>query len=120
VPCHHSLEKLLDDYIAAAGIVGDPNGPLFRSTGRKTGTRQALWPQDAYRMIQRRAAAAGITTRSVRIPSAPPASPPISRTKARSNTRRRSPTTPRRGRQSSLYDRRSDEIALDEVEKIAI
>jgi integrase len=41
VLCHHSLEKLLDDYIAAAGIAGDPNGPLFRSTGRKTGEMQA-------------------------------------------------------------------------------
>ena len=59
VPCHHSLEKILDEYIAAAGIAGDPNGPLFRTTGRKTGQAQALWQQDAYRMIQRRAAARG-------------------------------------------------------------
>jgi site-specific recombinase XerD len=43
VPCHHSLEKLLDEYIAAAGIAGDPNGPLFRTTGRKTGQAQAMW-----------------------------------------------------------------------------
>src|SRR5450631_1917774 len=63
VPCHHSLEKILDDYIEAAGIAGDPNGPLFRSTGRKTGEAQALWQQDVYRMIQRRAAGADITTR---------------------------------------------------------
>ena len=27
--------------------------------GRKTGTQQAMWQQDAYRMIQRRAADAG-------------------------------------------------------------
>ena len=26
-PCHHTLEKLLDEYIAAAGIAGDPDGP---------------------------------------------------------------------------------------------
>ena len=37
VPCHHSLEQYLDEYIAAAGIAGDPDGPLFRTTGRKTG-----------------------------------------------------------------------------------
>jgi site-specific recombinase XerD len=48
VPCHHTLEKLLDDYIAAAGIAGEPDGPLFRTTGRKTGRAQALWQQDAY------------------------------------------------------------------------
>jgi site-specific recombinase XerD len=55
VPCHHSLEKLLDAYIAAAGIAGDADGPLFRTTGRKTGHAHAMWQQDAYRMIQRRA-----------------------------------------------------------------
>ena len=37
VPCHHNLEQYLDEYIAAAGIAGDPDGPLFRTTGRKTG-----------------------------------------------------------------------------------
>jgi integrase/recombinase XerD len=63
VPCHHTLEKLLDDYIAAAGIARESDGPLFRTTGRKTGLAQALWQQDAYRMIQRRAVAAGIRTR---------------------------------------------------------
>ena len=40
VPCHHTLEKLLDEYIAAAGIAGDADGPLFRTTGRKTGQAQ--------------------------------------------------------------------------------
>ena len=40
VPCHHTLEKFLDEYIAAAGIAGDPDGPLFRTTGRKTGQAQ--------------------------------------------------------------------------------
>src|ERR1700730_565481 len=63
VPCHHTLKNLLDDYIAAAGIAGDADGPLFRTTGRKTGQAHALWQQDAYRMIQRRAAHAGIKTR---------------------------------------------------------
>ena len=31
VPCHHNLELYLDEYIAAAGIAGDPDGPLFRT-----------------------------------------------------------------------------------------
>jgi hypothetical protein len=46
----------------------------------KTGTltRNAMWQQDAYRMIQRRAADASIKTRkSATTPSAPPASPHI-------------------------------------------
>jgi integrase len=28
VPCHHNLELYLDEYIAAAGFAGDPDGPL--------------------------------------------------------------------------------------------
>ncbi len=37
VPCHHKLEKYLDEYIAAAGIADDAHGLLFRTSGRKTG-----------------------------------------------------------------------------------
>ena len=54
VPCHHTLERFLDAYIDAAGIAHDAAGPLFRSVGRKTGRGEALWQQDAYRMIARR------------------------------------------------------------------
>jgi hypothetical protein len=32
VPCHHNLGHFLDEYIAAAGIAGDANGYLFRTT----------------------------------------------------------------------------------------
>src|SRR5271168_2610389 len=31
VPCHHNLEKYLDEYIAAAALAADPEGPLFRT-----------------------------------------------------------------------------------------
>jgi integrase/recombinase XerD len=55
VPCHHTLERYLDEYIASAGIAAEPDAPLFQSTGRKTGQTHPLWQQDAYRMIQRRA-----------------------------------------------------------------
>jgi hypothetical protein len=37
VSCHHNLEEYLDQYIATAGISADPDGPLFRTTGQKTG-----------------------------------------------------------------------------------
>jgi integrase/recombinase XerD len=32
VSCHHNLDHFLDEYIAAAGIAGDVNGYLFRTT----------------------------------------------------------------------------------------
>ena len=77
VPCHHTLEKLLDEYLAAAGIAGDPEGPLFRTTGRKTGQAQAMWQQTAYRMIQRGRRPWASRPGSATTPSARPASPPI-------------------------------------------
>ena len=66
VPCNHALETLLDAYLAAAGIKDDPEGPLFRTVPSRAAqefTRNPLWQQDAYRMIQRRAKVAGIGTR---------------------------------------------------------
>jgi site-specific recombinase XerC len=49
VPCHHNLELYLDEYIAAADIAGDPDGPLFRTAAGKIGdlTDNAMWQQDA-------------------------------------------------------------------------
>lgn len=119
VPCNHSLEKILDDYIAAAGIAGDPNGPLFRSTGRKTGETKALWQQDVYRMIQRRAAAAGIMTK---IGAHTFRATGITAYLKNKGTLEHAQTIANHAspRTTKLYDRRSDEIALDEVEKIAI
>ena len=38
VPCHHNLEKYLDEYIAAAGIAGDPDGLLFRTAAARPAT----------------------------------------------------------------------------------
>ena len=119
LPCHHSLEQFLDDYIAVAGIAGDANGPLFRTTGRKTGQPQAMWQQDAYRMIQRRARAAGIKTRignhtfrATGITTYLRNAGKLEHAQAMAN--HASPRT------TKLYDRREERISLDEVERIAI
>jgi site-specific recombinase XerD len=119
VPCHHSLEKLLDEYLAAAGITGDVDGPLFRTTGRKTGQAHALWQQDAYRMIQRRATAAGIETK---IGNHTFRATGITAYLKNKGTLEHAQTIANHAspRTTKLYDRRSDEISLDEVEKIAI
>jgi len=65
MPCHHNLETYLTAYIEGAGIGDDPKGPLFRTLGRGTHelTRTPLPQANAYMMIQRRAAAAGIETK---------------------------------------------------------
>jgi integrase/recombinase XerD len=121
VPCHHNLERFLDEYIAAAGIAGDPDGPLFRTAAGRSGalTRNPMWQQDAYRMIQRRAEAAGIRTRignhtfrATGITAYLKNSGKLEIAQHIAN--HESPRT------TKLYDRRQDEISLDEVERIAI
>ncbi|MGO9061564.1 MAG: tyrosine-type recombinase/integrase [Candidatus Binataceae bacterium] len=121
VPCHHNLEQYLDEYIAAAGIAGDPDGPLFRTAAGKTGvlTGNAMWQQDAYRMIQRRAGAAGIKTRIGNHTFRATGITAYLQNKGTLETAQQlanheSPRT------TKLYDRRQDEISLDEVEKIGI
>jgi integrase/recombinase XerD len=64
VPCHHEFEEFLDQYISIAGIGRDSAGPLFRTSSGHSGKLNAtpMYQQDAYRMIRRRAAHAGIET----------------------------------------------------------
>jgi site-specific recombinase XerD len=119
VPCHHNLEQYLDEYIEAAGLASDPEGLLFRTTGRKTGKQHQMKQQDAYRMIQRRARAAGIETRignhtfrATGITAYLKNSGKLECAQFIAN--HESPRT------TKLYDRREDEISLDEVERIAI
>ena len=121
VPCHHNLEELLDAYIAAASIASDADGPLFRTAAGKANalTGNSMWQQDAYRMIQRRAADAGIKTRignhtfrATGITAYLKNSGKLEVAQHIAN--HESPRT------TKLYDRRQDEISLDEVERIAI
>jgi site-specific recombinase XerD len=121
VPCHHNLELYLDEYIDAAGIADDKDGPLFRTAAGKTGelTGNAMWQQDAYRMIQRRAEASGIETRignhtfrATGITAYLKNNGTLEAAQQIAN--HESPRT------TKLYDRRDEEISLDEVEKISI
>src|SRR5712671_6256583 len=65
MPCHHNLDEYLVAYLDGAGLRDDPKGPQFRTIGRGTGklTRTVLPQANAYAMIRRRAAAAGIATK---------------------------------------------------------
>jgi hypothetical protein len=89
------------------GIAGDLDGPLFR--GRPA--RPGRWQQDAYRIIQRRATAAGIETRINNDTFHATGITKYLKNKGPSKRRSTSPTT---------SHRRQDEILFDEVERIAI
>ena len=64
MPCHHTLEEYLNAYIDAGGLRNSPNGPLFRTIGRRTKTLsdRPLPQANAWEMVNRRAKAAGIKT----------------------------------------------------------
>jgi integrase len=63
MPCHHALAEALHAYIAAAGIGADKKAFLFRTSRGHGGTVLADQPMtqvDAWRMVRKRALAAGI------------------------------------------------------------
>jgi len=121
VPCHHSLEQYLDEYIAAAGIAEQRDEFLFRTAAGKTGrlTSNGMWQEDAYRMIQRRAKTAGIKTRIGNHTFRATGITAYLKNGGQLETAQHiaaheSPRT------TKLYDRRQDEISLDEIERILL
>lgn len=121
MPCHHTLEAYLDAYLDEAGLRDQPRTPLFRTIGRGTGqlTASPLPQANAYAMIQRRALAAGIGTavcnhtfRATGITAYLKNGGTLEKAASMAN---HSST-----RTTQLYDRRSDEVSLDEVERILI
>ena len=121
MPCNHNLEAYLDAYINAAGIGSDLKGYLFRSTRGKTRrlTTNPLFQADVYRMIRRRAMMAGIKTRIGNHTFRATGITQYLRNGGRRELAQQmaaheSPRT------TALYDRRDDEVAVDEVERILI
>ena len=121
MPCHHNLEAYLDAYIEAAGVRDDRKGPLFRSAIGKTNqlTNTPLSRIDVWKMVRRRARDAGIETeigchtfRATGI------------TDYLKNDGRIEIAQRMAGHSSAkttgLYDRRNDDIGLDEIERIRI
>src|SRR5215204_6659787 len=103
------------------GSASDLQGPLFRTLGRGTGrlTRMSLPQANAYAMIQRRARATGIRTR---IGNHTFRATGITAYLKNGGTLEKAALIANHAstRTTQLYDRRSDEISLDEVERILI
>lgn len=120
VPAHHNAEAYLDAYIAAAGIADEAKGPLFRTLGRARDlTSQRITRTDVLRMIKRRARGARLpastschTFRATGITAYLENGGTIENAQRIAN--HEDPRT------TKLYDRRGDEITLDEIERIMI
>ncbi|MEW6367366.1 MAG: tyrosine-type recombinase/integrase [Acidobacteriota bacterium] len=122
VPAHHKAEAAVDAYIEAAGIRDDKKGPLFRTVAKGPGrplTHTPMRQSDAWRMIRRRVRAAGIDTeccchtfRATGITAYLQGGGTLEH--AQQIAAHESPRT------TKLYDRTTDQITLDEIERIGI
>ena len=122
MPCHHALAEALHAYIAAAGIAEDRKG--FCSARRADTTPPSLSEQpmnqsDAWRMIRRRAVAAGIhapignhTFRATGITAYLANGGALEH--AQEMAAHESPRT------TKLYDRTKERLTQDEVERIRL
>lgn len=119
MPCHHLLEEYLHAYLVETGIDSDLKGPLFRTIQRGTGQLSpTVLPQaNAHAMVRRRALAAGLQTlignhtfRATGITAYLKNGGTLENAAAMANHAST--------RTTQLYDRRRDEISLDEVERI--
>jgi site-specific recombinase XerD len=122
MPCHHALAEALRAYIDAAGIAEDKKGLLFRTSRGHTATvlsDQPMTQPDAWRMIRRRAVAAGIhapignhTFRATGITAYLSNGGALEH--AQSMAAHESPRT------TKLYDRTKERLTQDEVERIRL
>jgi site-specific recombinase XerD len=120
MPCHHALAEALRAYIDAAGIAEDRKGWLFRTSRGHDGnilSDQKMGQSDAWRMIRRRAKAAGIdapignhTFRATGITAYLANGGALEH--AQEMAAHESPRT------TKLYDRTKERLTQDEVERI--
>ncbi|BBO34171.1 site-specific recombinase XerC [Lacipirellula parvula] len=120
VPAHHNAEEYLDAYLDAATFEKDAKALLFRTIDRKgMMTNRGMSRTDVLKMVKRRAKKAGLpfstcchTFRGTGITAYLENGGTIEN--AQAIAAHASPKT------TKLYDRTSDEITLDEIERIVI
>jgi len=121
MPCHHTLDAYLDAYIEGTGIGAEGKGPLFRTIQRGTArlSTTALPQANAYAMVTRRALAAGIDTK---IGNHTFRATGITAYLKNGGTLENAASMANHAstRTTQLYDRRRDDVTLDEVERIRV
>jgi site-specific recombinase XerD len=121
MPCHHNLETYLHAYIDGAGLAGDPKALLFQTYSPSTRqlTGNPLSQPNAYMMIQRRAQGAEITTK---IGNHTFRATGVTAYLKNGGTLEKAAQMANHAstRTTQLYDRRAEEVTLDEVERILV
>lgn len=121
MPCHHSLDEALHAYLDGAHLDADPKGWLFRTAVGRSGelSERPLQQPDAWRMIRRRALAAGIETKIGCHTFRATGITEYLRNGGKLEIAQRM-ANHESARTTGLYDRRDDSVSLDEVERILI
>jgi len=121
MPCHHNLDAYLHAYINGAGIGGSPKHILFPTALGRTGllSDRPMTQPDAYRMIGRRAVEAGILTKIGNHSFRATGITEYLRNGGRREIAQQM-ANHESARTTGLYDRRDDEVSLDEIERIII
>jgi site-specific recombinase XerD len=120
MPCHHNLEAWLHAYVEGAGLEG-ARGYLFRTATGRSGrlSERPMSQADVFRMIRRRAEAAGLRTRVGCHSFRATGITEYLRNGGRLEIAQQM-ANHESARTTGLYDRRADQVSLDEVERILI
>lgn len=121
MPCHHNLDEYVHAYLQTAELEDDRKGFLFRSARGRGGTLSAnpMSQADVYRMIGRRAAAASVDTRIGCHSFRATGITEYLRNGGKLEVAQQM-ANHESARTTGLYDRRQDQVSLDEVERILI
>lgn len=121
MPCHHNLEDYLGAYIEGAGIGVDAKGSLFRTARGRTSqlSEKPMTQPDVYRMIRRRAEDAGVRTKIGCHSFRATGITEYLRNGGKLEVAQQM-ANHESARTTGLYDRRNDQVSLDEVERILI
>ena len=121
MPCHHNLDTYLHAYLEETGLSRLPKAYLFPTAHWRTGvlSERPMSQPDAYRMIQRRAIEVGIRTKIGNHSFRATGITEYLRNGGRREIAQQM-ANHESARTTGLYDRRDDDVSLDEVEKIVI
>lgn len=121
VPCHHNLEEYLQTYIEGAQLGTDGKAYLFRTAlGRtKRLSERPMSQADVYRMIGRRAKDAEVYTKIGCHSFRATGITEYLRNGGKLEVAQQM-ANHESARTTGLYDRRNDQVSLDEVERIVI